>query len=267
MRIKNILSFSMLFAAILSSCSDIADDERFIKGEPVISSGRNVLIEDFTGQNCLNCPLAMAEIDKMHETFGEKVIAVGIYGGPFGKTLAGKYYPLTTELGDYYNTRQNIQEQPNGYINRKVLTSNYVTWSGIVTDMLAENAVVGIRCNNDYDSDTRQATISVTTMAIESVADTRLQVWLVEDNVTDMQRQPDGSMDRQFIHNHVLRQSVSDRDGDPVSVVKDGVVEKSYTITIDEAYKAEDLYVVAFVFSQSGVEQVIKEKLIKTVAE
>ncbi len=44
-------------AAALTSCDNVAEDDRFIKLPP-IEADRAVLIEDFTGQNCLNCPVA-----------------------------------------------------------------------------------------------------------------------------------------------------------------------------------------------------------------
>ena len=102
MKIKNIISLAVISVMTLSACSDIAEDERFIKGELVGGSDeteisyKNVLIEDFTGQNCLNCPLAMEELGKLHVSFSDKVVAVGIYGGTFVKTAAVTYYPLTT---------------------------------------------------------------------------------------------------------------------------------------------------------------------------
>ena len=76
MKIKNIISIAILSVMTLSACSDIAEDERFIKGDRV-TANKNILIEDFTGQNCLNCPLAMDELDKMHHNFGDNVIEIG----------------------------------------------------------------------------------------------------------------------------------------------------------------------------------------------
>lgn len=273
MKIKNIISLAILSVMTLSACSDIAEDERFIKGELVGGSDeteisyKNVLIEDFTGQNCLNCPLAMEELGKLHVSFGDKVVAVGIYGGPFGKTAAGKYYPLTTETGDYYATKLNIQEQPNGYLNRKVLTSNYLTWAGTVADMLSEQTGVSIECENSYDPSTRQASITVKAHSLNSIADTKLQVWLIEDNIVSLQRLPDSSVNKEFTHNHVFRLSVNDRDGEPVTLPQETDMEKTYSLTIDETYKADDLYVVAFIFTPDGVEQVVKAKLTPATAQ
>lgn len=262
MKIRNILYMVMIGAAALVSCSDIAEDERFIKGDAV-SVGRNVLIEDFTGQRCLNCPKAMEAITKMHESFGDNVIAVGIYGGPFGKTVAGKYLELTTETGEYYNTKNNVTEQPFGCLNRMYSNSDYVTWEGTVAELLGEQTYVEMECATSYDSATRNLKIDITASGLEDVEETFLQVWLTEDNITSIQLLPDGSTDRSFIHNHVFRTSVNERDGEPVTISKGVKTEKTYNITLNEKWKAENMDVVAFVFTKKGVEQVIKTRVVE----
>lgn len=269
MKMKNIFSLAVIALAALSSCSNIAEDERFIPGEmvgggeTVEGKEKNILIEDFTGQNCVNCPLAMEELEKLHITFGEKIIAVGVYGGPFGKSATGKYYPLTTDLGDYYNTKMDISEQPYANINRKEKSSNYIAWKGIVALLLEEEAKITLSCENTYDSASGTAAIKVSGDALSTIDDAHLQVWIIEDNVVSLQRLPDGSVNKEFRHNHVLRTSVSDKDGDPISIAEGKNFEKTYSATIDSSYKPEDLYVVAFIFSANGVEQVVKEKLVK----
>lgn len=85
--------------ASLFSCDNIAEGDRLIYVAPVEVS-KNVLIEDFTGQRCLNCPTATETIHGLQETYGgTKVIAVGLYSGDFGKKVDGTLLPLTTETG------------------------------------------------------------------------------------------------------------------------------------------------------------------------
>ena len=61
-----------LFAAVmlLASCDNISEDERFIYVKPA-DVKRRVLIEDFTGQRCVNCPAAHEEIDRLQEQYGD----------------------------------------------------------------------------------------------------------------------------------------------------------------------------------------------------
>ena len=67
----------MCVGVLVASCSDMDDNERFtyVKPAPV---ARCVLLEDYTGQLCVNCPNAVGVIDRIHEVYGDNVIAVGL---------------------------------------------------------------------------------------------------------------------------------------------------------------------------------------------
>ena len=54
-------------AAALTSCDNVAEDDRSSNFLP-IEADRAVLIEDFTGQNCLNCPVAHEKIEEMESS-------------------------------------------------------------------------------------------------------------------------------------------------------------------------------------------------------
>ena len=68
----------------MASCTDIDENDRLMYVKPA-EVKKHVLIEDFTGQRCVNCPKATNLIHSLQQQFGEdNVIAVGIYGGDFG---------------------------------------------------------------------------------------------------------------------------------------------------------------------------------------
>ena len=75
----------MLVAVLMTSCDEVETQDRLIYVEPPEVS-RAVLIEDFTGQYCVNCPRATEEIERLVEEYGDTtVIAVAIHSGPFSK--------------------------------------------------------------------------------------------------------------------------------------------------------------------------------------
>ena len=117
-------SFSLaaiLMALTLTSCSEIDENERIIYVKPA-EVKKHVLIEDFTGQRCVNCPNAATMIEKLQEQYGEdNIIAVGIYGGDFGyTTVAQGHQPLslTTETGNSYYATWGVRAHPSGKIGR-----------------------------------------------------------------------------------------------------------------------------------------------------
>ena len=52
---KAIITLTIILAAVLTACSHIDEDERYIYQKPE-QADRTVLLEDFTGQRCINCP-------------------------------------------------------------------------------------------------------------------------------------------------------------------------------------------------------------------
>lgn len=263
MKIKN--TALLLLASLAISCSDIAEDERFTDAGPVAPQSA-ILIEDFTGQRCLNCPNATEVINTFHQAFGENIIAVAIYGGPFGKRPNGTYLPLTTETGDYYANQRNINEQPHGYFNRTTDETKPDNWAPYIkAELLKEASGVQLENTNNYDPNTQEVTVNVRVESSKEMTDTRLQVWLIEDNIVSMQMLPDGQIDQNYVHNHAFRTSVNDRDGEPVSLQANTPVNKSYKLTLDPSWnpaeKYGDMYIVAFVFNANGVQKVIKQPI------
>lgn len=250
-------------AAALSfmACSNIDEDDRLIEVEPV-EVAKHVLIEDFTGQRCVNCPNASEMIESLQKQYGaENVIAVGIHSGPFSKTVTNKPLPLWTETGDYYFNSWGIDAQPTGVIDRKTVSSTYQSWGTIVRDALQASAPLELDATTSYDEATRTVTINVNAKGILDVTG-KLQLWLTEDNITNIQYMPDGSINTQYVHNHVFRTAVNGRDGEDFSVKWNEEKTATCTAVLDEGWKAENMSVVAFVYNVSGVQQVVKVPVI-----
>ena len=60
--------YTALVAFGLIACDNIAEEDRLIY-EPLPEVNRSVLIEDFTGQRCVNCPTAADEIQKLQKEY------------------------------------------------------------------------------------------------------------------------------------------------------------------------------------------------------
>ncbi|MCD8297362.1 MAG: Omp28 family outer membrane lipoprotein [Prevotella sp.] len=263
MKLKNIIYCLALSAATLIavSCSNIDEDEREIYVKPA-EMAKHVLIEDFTGQRCVNCPAATAIIEQLQEQYGtDNVIAVGIYSGPFGASANGSLLPLTTETGNYYYNTFGVSEQPSALIDRHSVNSNTATWAAEVYNYIQETSPLILDVTNSYDEATRTVSITVEGTAIESVSG-KLQVWLIEDNIVSTQYLSDGSFDNNYVHNHVFRTTVNDKDGESFAVAEAGSAMRTYTATLDADWKAEDMSVVAFVFDGTGVLQTVKAAVI-----
>ena len=249
---------------LMVACDEVSVNDRLIYVEPPQVS-RAVLIEDYTGQYCVNCPRATEEIERLIEQYGDSiVIAVAIHSGPFGKSK-GEPSPLYTEVGDMYFNTWGMSAQPIGLIDRLFGSTpfSYTDWAGGVNYEVAIEPPVSFLTDIDYDAETRDAAIEVQTIGLDfALVSGKLQVWLVEDSIDSFQLMPDGSREEHYNHMHVFRASVNDPWGDALSVSLGQVAVKNYELKLDPAWVPEHCSVVTFLYDDSGVHQVAKKKLI-----
>ena len=273
MKIKNLFlgvaTAAMAMAA--ASCSNIDEGDRLIYVKPA-EVGRAILIEDFTGQKCINCPTGTEIINSIVETYGEEnVIAVGIHSGPLGFAGNSKTVGLMTDTGNEYYTRwdkENKMGQPWVIFNRKTSPdSHYNNWAAMVGTIISEKANLSVKIANAYDAATRTLTTTVGADGVNGTVNGKLQVWIVEDGVKALQMMPDGSANKEYVHNHVFRAAVNGTWGEDVTVKEGETTTKQYSYVLPEAWDADKIAVVAFVYNDGGVENVAKKHLVEHEGE
>lgn len=269
MKLKNIIysSAAVAVAALFTACSDIDEDKRFEYVKPA-AVNRAVLIEDFTGQNCVYCPNGTEVIDGLIQQYGEDhIIAVGMHSGPLGFKGSSRYVGLKTEIADTYYNAWGITSQPTAAINRSIVLSDYTKWGAAVAQELQKTAKLSLNITNSYDAATRKLTVNVEAYGTDGNTDGKLTVWLLEDGVKAYQKDERG-YNYDYIHNHVFRANVTaDAWGEPVSV-KEGVkTEKQFSYTLPEGWNADKMSVVAFVngSDNKSVEQVAKKAVVSSL--
>lgn len=268
MKIKNLFlgvaTAAMAMAA--ASCSNIDEGDRLIYVKPA-EVGRAILIEDFTGQRCINCPTGTEIINGIVDTYGEdNVIAVGIHSGPLGFAGNSKTVGLMTDTGNEYYTRwdkENKMGQPWVIFNRKTSPdSHYNNWAAMVSTIISEKANLSVKIANAYDAATRTLTTTVEADGVNGTVNGKLQVWIVEDGVKALQMMPDGKSNKEYIHNHVFRAAVNGTWGEDVTVKEGETTTKQYQYVLPEAWNADNIAVIAFVYNDGGVENVAKKHLV-----
>ena len=210
----------MAAAFAFAACDNIEDDERWNE-EVEVEIKKNVLIEDFTGQKCVNCPNAS---NLIHE----------LQSGSIG--------------------------QPNGMVDRKGGLQEYTQWKTSVAQRLKLEPAVDISISTDYDGNLTDATWGTSTVNVTldetidgALRNAHLNVWLTESNITAMQLQPDGSNKTDYVHNHVLRHVLTPAYGEVVSADAEGHATWTATYDVPKVYGKGSktnlimMHVVAFV--------------------
>ena len=270
----SVLSLSLAFMA----CDSISEDERFVPVEKKYVDTTStdtttvphvVLVEDYTGQMCTNCPTAARMLANVRARVGEEnVVVVGIYSGPFGHNQAGRNLPLTTDVGnDYYNSWDFNNLQPIGLVDRTGVLE-YTSWPVRIEERLQLRTPVSIDVQEStYDAATDELRMRAAVKTLDgSAINAKQMVWIVEDSIVSTQYDLDENKNpitvRDYVHNHVFRTVLSNQWGDDVALSGQ---EQTFTYTCklqSTGWNAEHLAAVVFIYDSNGVMQTVKERII-----
>lgn len=246
-------------AAALAACNDIGENERYIE-LPSVEAQRVVLLEEYTGQKCVNCPKAHEVIEDLLKQYGDTLIVVSIHGGGDANSYSEAKFPafgLANDESEAYVKQAGIDAFPKGVVNRATGRESKDEWAASVRNQKGRPSVLEMAVASEFNADSTELKIT-TTLSPDANIDGRLQLWIVESGIVAPQFQPDGTTDRRYVHNHVFRATVNGIDGEPVALLPREPQTLDHTIKIKENWKAANLSVVAFVYNDSGVLQACK---------
>lgn len=160
--------FALMF--VMTSCDKL--DEPFKKEVNIEATGRVVLLEDYTGVRCVNCPAAAEIAHELQETFGESLVVMGVHAG-FYSNPYGNYPDFRTEAGkEWYEDYFGFQSNPIGTINRVKGDAGYGfndgEWPTKVAEELAKEQVAELDIVCNYNEQTRNLNVEVNTVFLQS---------------------------------------------------------------------------------------------------
>lgn len=253
-RYTYIIMYLATVGMMLMGCDHIAEDDRLIYEKPEPAK-RAVLLEDFTGQRCPNCPEATEIIEQLQETYGDAVVAVAIHGGQLSVANTPKVVGLKTDTGEDYNKHWALTQWPMGMIDRHGPYKD-TEWVAAVKAELAKPAP--LRLEGSAALADNAIAITVKAEGTDGIVVGKLQVWLLEDSITALQLMPNGKVNQQYVHNHVFRTAVNGTWGEDFSVEEGKSEQRTMSLPLQPAWKKENLSIVAFVYNDSGVQQATK---------
>lgn len=241
---------------IMFSCDIIPEDELLIEvPNPPIE--RVVLLEDYTGQQCVNCPKAAAEIEILSEIYKENLVVVAIHAGPLSTTA------MQTEAGSEYYDKFKIPYNPIGLVNRRVyngqLTVDYQKWGEAIRDIIWKKSGISLSViSNEYNisENLLNLTVRVEKESDLDISKLSLQLWITENNILKPQAMPDGApINMNYVHNHVLRDAPNGIWGTPLTF-NGNVAEftlSDYSLK-DKGWDLTSCDLIAFVYNEENKE-------------
>lgn len=256
MKIYKVLAFATL-ALSFAACDPVDENERYSEATE-INKDHKVLIEEFTGQYCPNCPLGHEALDGIKKMYPDNAVIVSIHAGSMA--FDDPTYGLKTPDGDKYAATWGIQEYPSAVVNRNGGSmSDRSQWQGAVF----MSAVTPPSMKIDLEASVKDNKIVVTSQlkSTDKNIDGKYQLWITESNIVGLQLNG-GEYRMDYVHNHVYRASVNGVGGEDVSFGNDGVT-LNHTIDVASNWNIDNLNVVAFVYNSKGVLQAEEIKVNK----
>lgn len=227
---------------------------------------RKVLIEDYTGHTCGNCPFAGAEAEKLRNKYPDQVVTVAVHAGYFAETKSKIYtYDFRTTAGNEYDVFFGISAKgnPNGMINRVDFPQNlhikdYTTWEALVDAQVALAPEADISIINEFDISKSKLCSHIQSVFLNSTQDTtyNLVVLLTEDSIVKPQKFYTPPVDSlTYVHHHVLRAAMNGEKGKGETIFSgkisaDSTVIKNSSIKIDPIkWDYKKCSVVAFLYN------------------
>jgi len=223
---------------------------------------RQVLLEEFTGHLCVNCPEAAKIAHDLAEELDHKLIVYAIHAGNFAEPVPGT--PLEADfrnpVGNALYTDFGIFANPLALIDRveynglrQIFKDD---WETVVTNQLLEPNVVNMRVSNTWFPDLGAVKTKIESEFVEQVeGQYKLAVYIVEDSIVSPQLNNyppiGGDTLYNYVHRNLLRDAITPTYGDFIGANGDVVVgeiyENEYTYQVSSEWVTDKCRIIAFI--------------------
>lgn len=225
----------------------------------------HVLVEDFTGTWCGNCPRVVyrlnqieQELDNNPDYTKDQLVKVAIHRGNPTNTNAANYDPFNFD-SSVYEANYFSGGYPKAAINRNINWPNPQSNVNLVIQQLQDIKRVGLALETHLIGNVLN--VKVKSFFAESIPGARLVVYVLENGLIHNQTNystlypipgsyPAAPLSPlvNFIHNHTLRLCQSaDMLGDPLNALQNSELLNEYNFEIPSNFITNNLEVVAFI--------------------
>lgn len=195
---------------------------------PDVKPPLNILIEEFTGVKCVNCPRAHDLISNLQAAHPGRVLAAGIHTGFYASPYAGRFDFRISEGPALEQLLGGTLGYPAGAVNRtrfpgeNLMLISDQKWSGHVNDLMDDSAIVRIDMPQSlYNASADRMEGRLTVQWCDELSQNPnsnpvfLSLYLLQNNLIDWQLNT-GGVDSQYVHRHVVRRLITPVNGFPL---------------------------------------------------
>ncbi|MCC6186813.1 MAG: Omp28-related outer membrane protein [Chitinophagaceae bacterium] len=234
---------------------------------------RKVLIEEFTGASCTNCPAGHEVVASLANSNPDRIVAIAYHtfnGGVTGGIFAPIDKKGVKSLYDFRNTEATnigdvifggVSVIPAAGIDRiEVGTSMLASrpqWSNETNKRIAIASPLNMHMTSEYDATENKVNLKIVMAYTKAVSVKNiLTIGVLESKIIDAQEFSD-RIETEYEHNHVFRKALTPFNGlpvlDSVATKQAGrVYEFNYVFTPDATWNLDNCYIAAFVSNNDG---------------
>ena len=229
---------------------------------------RKILLEDYTGHTCGNCPQAAATAQSLKNTYGDQLVIMAVHCGFFAEPVENT--PFTT---DFRTTVGNDLDQqfgcsaaglPRGMVDRKKSGSSpvlaHTAWASMVQSIINLPPDLDIQIIPNYDAGSRTACADVQVKFLKNISDDlKICVYLTEDSIIDWQKDYSANPPEieNYVHRHVLRGSFNGSWGDSLGIApfaQSDMARFRYALELDSTWNESHCSILTYVYNTSSDE-------------
>lgn len=219
-------------------------------------SKKRLLIEEFTGIHCGNCPDGHHQINELLKVQGDKISVIAIHAGNYANPFPDEP-DFRTEVGDSINAYYEVDGYPSAFLNRTYNGEELLLyrniWALFGHTLTEQDAPVNLWVNSIYKAEEGKLYVNVEgyyTADVDAEAN-YLNVAITQNRI--IAKQSGASNSQSYEHNHVARHYLTPVWGEEIADCKAGdFFSREYVYEVPAAIndvptKPGDFEVVAFV--------------------
>jgi thiol-disulfide isomerase/thioredoxin len=245
---------TLFIGTLFVSCDKTSEDNR---ATPVneIKVVRSVLLEEYAGQYCPNCPRAANYVANIKKKLGENLVVVtihvtGLAAAEFRTTAGASYFNALYPSYTQYLPAGTIDRSP---IDGDIINLDDNYWGDYVLKRAQRTDIpqIDLALRSVYNAADSSLTVHSSIKDLPDNRKTSLQLWLTEDHIIAFQYSEAGNIP-DYEHNHVLRDAVNGIWGEDIDSQTTGY-EADYSLK-GKKWKPSNLNIVGFVYDTNTYE-------------
>lgn len=242
------------------------DDTIFVT-DSVMVREKYVLLEDFTGHKCINCPEAAIAAHELAQQVNHRLIIYAVHAGFYATPDNTGLYTadFQTATGDELNNQFQIFFNPSGLINRKSYNGSLVqiaaNWTNVINTELALPSVADMKLKHTYYPKRNSFKIEVELTPVTAFdGKYKVCLYIAEDGIISPQKNNNVNIGpvpdwEDYEHRNILRGSLNTTFGEYMSanglLTEGQTYSKSVFYTPNPDWVTNNCNIIAYVYNES----------------